>query len=310
MNFSDSIKKEITSKFNKETHCKKAFLSGFLRGEGVLFEQDGQIGLELRCSNTEAKSLIVEYVKSLYGIVPTSKDGGTGKKQTLTIYGQDTVDILEDLQVFKIVDSEYAVNFDLYSGVITQKDCCLRAFFRGLFLASGSCTVPSKEHGGNTKYHLELSFSHSATAQATAEKLRKFDIDCKITRRKERFIVYVKSAEAIKDFLAFLPAPISVIKFMDLMIEREISNRTNRQNNCIVSNIGKQVDASIKQVEAIKKLQNSSLWATISTDLKTTANARVEFSEDTLLELAQKLNVSKSCLNHRLRKIVDLASRL
>ncbi len=312
MNFSDSVKKEILDKFNKDLHCKRAFLAGFVRGAGVLIEQDGEIGLELKMVSEQAKELVLEYLSTLFGLQTTATTTPVkkSKKHPITIYGDDVITVMTGLGVFTFADGEYTVNFDMYGDSIIEKDCCLRAFFRGLFLATGSCSVPKKEHGGNTKYHLELSFSHSAPAQATAGKLRKFDIDCKITRRKESYIVYVKSAESIKDFLALLPAPKSVLIFTDLMVEREISNRTNRQNNCIVGNISKQVDASFKQVQAIKKLIKQGVLDTLSEELKTTALARIESSGATLSELSQELNVSKSCLNHRLRKLVELADRL
>ncbi|MBR5900330.1 MAG: DNA-binding protein WhiA [Clostridia bacterium] len=312
MNFSQIIKKEIVNKHVKEEHCKKAFLAGYIRGAGVLFEQDEVIGLEIKASE-RVNSLIAEHLSQVYGVKEDDlilEGNLSAKKKVLTIFGDDLLNVLVDLEVFTLENGEYVLNFDLFGGKITQKECCLRAFFRGLFLACGTCTVPESDKNTNTGYHLQMAFSHSAPAGSVASKLAKFKIETKITRRKENYVVYIKSAESIKDFIAFLPAPVAVLNFTDLMINREISNKSNRQKNCDLGNLTKQVDASFKQIEAIKKLLNNNVLEQLSDDLKVTAKARVDNPEDTLNELAQKLSVSKSCLNHRLRKLVSLAGKL
>ena len=132
----------------------------------------------------------------------------------------------------------------------------------------------------------------------------------RIVKRREGYIVYIKSAEDIKDFLAFLPAPISVLKLTDLMIERELANKINRQKNCDLGNVNKQVEASVKQVKAIKKIDKIIGLEGLKPDLMATAKARLENPDETLNELAEILNISKSCLNHRLRKIVEIAEQL
>ena len=116
--------------------------------------------------------------------------------------------------------------------------------------------------------------------------------------------------EDIKDFFAFLPAPISVLKITDLMINRELVNNSNRRKNCDLGNVNKQVEASSKQISAINKIEKTVGLESLKEDLYNTAIARRDNAEETLVELAERLGVSKSCLNHRLRKLVQIASQL
>ena len=125
-------------------------------------------------------------------------------------------------------------------------------------------------------------------------------------RRKGKFVVYIKSVEEIKNFLAFLSLPLSVLKLTELIIEREITNASNRATNCDLANVEKQVEASAKQISAINKIKkyNQSL---LSDTLKEVAEARLTYKDETLVELSSRLNISKSCLNHRLRRIIAIA---
>ena len=312
MNYSQVIKKEILSKHIKDEHCKRAFLAGLIRGSGVLFEQDGLIGIDFKVGSKQAEIIVLDCLNTCYGLQEEfieSKSLGKKDKFTISIFGQLAIKILTDLEVFKKYKGEYTVNFNMYGGTVTSKECCLRAFFRGLFIGCGSCTVPSKDNDGSTGYHLQLAFSHPEPAQATLEQLLKFNIDCKITRRKEHFIAYIKSAEAIKDFIAFLPCPVTVLNITDLMINREISNNSNRQKNCDIANLNRQVEAVAKQLEAIKKIEEKGLLKNLKQDLQDTARARLNNPTDTLIELSEKLGISKSCLNHRLRKLVEISNK-
>ena len=313
MAFIDQIKSEILNKNIKEKHCRKAFLAGLVRGLGTLYESENGLGLEIRVGNEQTAMYITTAVRALFDYdireVSVSEDRLNGKdKFYLTISGERVTEILSDLEILTESEGELAVNLKFY-GSLTQKECCLRAFIKGLFVAIGNCTVPDNSES-STGYHLELNFSHYTPALETSEKLAQFHVLTKITRRRESFIVYIKSAEEIKDFLAFLPAPISVLKLTDLMINRELSNNSNRQKNCDLGNVNKQVEAAAKHVEAINKIKETIGLDSLKTDLKETAIAREENAEETLNELAQRLNVSKSCLNHRLRKIVAIANEL
>lgn len=314
MNFSDGVKSEILAKGIKEKHCRKAFLAGLLRGAGSLFDNDGELGLEVKAGTEEIASFIAVQLKSFFNYdlreVSVSEDK-LNKKDKFVLYlsGEVVEQILSEFEILITQEDEQVVNLKFY-GQLTQKECCLRAFIKGLFVSSGNCTIPDEHSSVNTGYHLELVFSHYTPALETSEKLAEFGVITKITRRRDSFIVYIKSAEEIKDFLAFLPAPVSVLKLTDIIINREVANRSNRQKNCDLGNVNKQVDASAKQISAIKKIKQTIGLDALKSGDREVAIAREQNPEETLTELAERLNITKSCLNHRLRKIVSLANEL
>lgn len=315
MSFSDTIKQEILNKPIKENHCKLAFLSGIIRGNGVLYKRDGELGIDFRVPSENCVFAVTMLLKSLFNydvreVMVTDNPFSKKDKFIISIYGKGAVNIFKALGILSESEDEIQVSLDMFNDLV-KEECCLRAFFRGLFISAGTCTLPNEgTRRNNTGYHLELSFSHSAPAQATANKLAKCGIYPKITRRKENFIVYLKSAEEIKDFIAFLPAPLSVLKMTELIINKEISNNSNRQKNCDLGNVNRQIEASIKQIDAINKIDKHFGLSWLKEDLYNVAIARKESPDETLQELATKLNVSKSCLNHRLRKIVCIANEI
>lgn len=314
MNFADGVKAEIFSKGIKEKHCRKAFFAGLLRGAGALYEKDGELGLDIKAGGEDAAEFIASQLKSVFNYdlreVSVSEDKLNKKdKFVLSVSGDVAVDILNEFEILVTEGDEQAVNLKFY-GDITQKECCLRAFIRGLFVSSGNCTIPDENSSVNTGYHLEIVFSHYTPALETSEKLAEYGVLTKITRRRDNYIVYIKSAEEIKDFLAFLPAPRAVLKLTDIIINREVANRSNRQKNCDLGNVNKQVDAAAKQIAAIRKIKQTVGLDALKDSDRAVAVAREENPDETLNELAERLNLTKSCLNHRLRKIVALANEL
>ncbi|MBQ3115529.1 MAG: DNA-binding protein WhiA [Clostridia bacterium] len=313
MNFGDTIKKEILSKIIKENHCKKAFIAGIIRGTGALYEKDGELGLEFSVADEMTAMFITNVFRTLFRYevreMSVSEDRLNKKdKFTLNISGERTIEILIELEILIERKGDIELNLDMY-GQMTKRDCCLRAFIRGLFVAVGGCTIPQKKDT-TTGYHLELVFSHYTPALKTSEKLAEHNVLTKITKRRDSYIVYIKSAEEIKDFIAFLPAPVAVLKLTDFMINRELKNRSNRQKNCDIANVNKQVEASARQLEAIEKISSTIGLETLKDDLRRTAVARKENPDLTLGELAEELKISKSCLNHRLRKLIVIAEEL
>lgn len=313
MNFGKQIKDEIITKPAKERHCKKAFLAGLVRGSGALYEKDGALGLEFKVSEESVAEIAGDYLKSVCGYdvreVGFSEDK-LNKKDVfyIDVIGDGSLDTLEALGIIDRTPEGVNVSYDMFK-VCENRECCKKAFLRGLFVSCGSCTVPDGENAASG-YHLEMSFSHSTTALAVSKAIAAFGVSGRIIRRKENFVLYLKSAEEIKDFIAMLPAPVSVLKLTDIMIERELSNNSNRQTNCDIGNVNKQVEASAKQTEAIKKISEKQGLSSLKKELYDTATARIKYPDDTLSELAERLNVSKSCLNHRLRKLVCIANEV
>lgn len=178
------------------------------------------------------------------------------------------------------------------------------AFLRGAFLSGGSVTDPVK------RYHLELTTSHYKVSRETCALLLDAGFAPKQTQRSGNSILYFKQSDMIEDFLTALGAPVCAMGVMEAKVEKDLRNDVNRRVNCETANLTKVVDASMEQVAAIKKLKKQGIFETLPQKLRQTAQLRLDNPEATLQELAamQTPPVSKSAMNHRMRKLVALAN--
>lgn len=314
MNFTKFLKDEILSKKIKELHCQKAFLSGIIRGTGVIYEGDGEMGVEFSLFSEETAMLTSKYFESVFSyefreISVTEDRLNHRDKFTLSVSGEKAVEILTELSIIGQDEDGLYLNSKLPKS-ITDSECCRKTFLKGMFISSGSCTVPDGADDAKTGYHLEMVFSHSNWASAVSSLLLKDHINAKILRRKEKYVLYIKSAEEIKDFIAYIGAPKSVLNLTELMVNRDFINDINRRKNCDLGNVNRQLEASLKQTEAITFLKEKGLLKNLKPDLLEVAKARLDFPDDSIVELAERLNISKSCINHRLRKIISITKEI
>ena len=186
---------------------------------------------------------------------------------------------------------------------ILEDDAERLAFIRGAFLAGGSVTDPAK------RYHLELATSHHKVSRETDALLLDMDFHAKTVERNGSSILYFKQSEVIEDFLTFLGAPVCAMGVMEAKMEKDLINGVNRRVNCETANLTKVVDAAGDQIAAIRTLERRGILPTLPEKLRMTAALRVENPEATLLELAELCDPpgSKSAVNHRMRKLVELA---
>ena len=187
-----------------------------------------------------------------------------------------------------------------------EEECCRAAFLRGVFFAGGSITDPQK------RYHLELTTSHKQVSRELAALLQDTGFIPKAVGRNGSFVTYFKQSEHIEDLLTLIGAPVAAMEIMTAKMEKELRNSVNRRLNCDSANLDKTVEAAQEQLEAIRLLRSAEKLETLPQKLQQTAALREIHPELTLSELAQEFTppVTKSCLNHRLRKLVDLAENL
>lgn len=186
---------------------------------------------------------------------------------------------------------------------VLEDECCRVAFIRGAFLAGGSVTDPGK------RYHLELVTDHYNVSHETYSLLLDMGFSPKDTSRSGNYIIYFKQSEAIEDLLTTIGAPLAAMEVMSAKVEKDFRNSVNRRVNCEAANVGKSAYASVDQIRAIERLEKSGAINSLPEKLRETAKKRKENPDVSLSELAELLDppVSKSCLNHRLRKLVELA---
>lgn len=184
-----------------------------------------------------------------------------------------------------------------------EEECCRASFLRGAFFAGGSITDPAK------RYHLELTTSHLQASRELGVLLRESGYPPKSIARNGSFVTYFKQSDQIEDFLTLIGAPVAAMNVMTAKMEKDLRNSVNRRLNCDSANLDKAVLAAREQTEAIRKLQAAGILENLPDKLQQTAALRLENPELTLSELAEEFDppVTKSCLNHRLRKLVELA---
>ena len=165
-----------------------------------------------------------------------------------------------------------------------------------------------KINNPENKYHLEITFSSEESAKIIKEMLEKIDIKMKTLQRKKGYSLYIKDGEEISKFLAFIGANTGVLKYEEIRVIRDIKNNVNRKVNCETANLNKTVNAAVKQIEAIKKLQKEGTFDGLSDNLKEIALLRLENPDASLVELGQMLSkpIGKSGVNHRLNTLLEL----
>lgn len=190
------------------------------------------------------------------------------------------------------------VNFALL-----EDECCRTAFLRGAFLAGGSVTDPEK------RYHLELTGSHAQASREMSALLTEMGFLPRSVRRGGATVIYFKQSEHIEDLLTTIGAPASAMDVMTAKVDKSIRNGANRAMNCDMANVNKTLDAAEEQLTAIERLRGGSAWESLPEKLRQTAELRLAYPELSLAQLAERCDppVTKSCMNHRMRKLLEKA---
>ena len=189
---------------------------------------------------------------------------------------------------------------------VLENDCCKASFLRGAFLAGGSVTAPEK------RYHMELATSHKQASREVSRLLEEMGFLPRSVQRGANSLIYFKQSEHIEDLLTKIGAPAAAMDIMTAKVDKEIRNGANRAMNCDMANVNKTLDAAQEQVSAIEKLRESRRWELLPEKLRQTAALRLAYPELSLTQLAERCDppVTKSCINHRMRKLMEEANEL
>ncbi len=313
MNFSEEVKSEILKIEHNSLCCKKALLSAFLRTAGSIEIRGGDIGVAMATDIEETAREVSKVICDLYGLTPkieTTADKPRRKKRTtFTCIEKNSIFLLIDLGIIEVDGEGAKIRLNINWETV-EDDCCKASYIRGAFLGSGSVTLPKSDGSSSTGYHLEFVFTNYQTATDFCELLSEVYLMPKLIERKDSFIVYLKTIDEIAELLAIMGANGAVERIMGLAMLKEEKNNYNRKLNCEISNMSKQMGASAKQINAVNKIDQVIGLKQLPDNLRTVAEARLKNKNLTLVELADKLNLTKSCLNHRLRKIVEISDSL
>ena len=286
MSFSHEVKEELAERMGSGRHCQMAELAAMLHFSGQYGRDDAgnfTIGFQ-----TENETVI--------------KKGFTLLEKTFTI---DT-DVVINEEKMQELYQKFGDLSEPADELLVKNTCCRRAFIRGAFLCVGSVSTPEKG------YHLEFVCTTQQKAKQLQVLIQSFDIEAKIILRKKYYVVYLKEGRAIVDLLNVMEAHVALMNLENLRILKEVRNSINRRVNCEAANISKTVNAASRQIEDIELIKRHYGLENLPDNLREMAEIRLEYPDVPLKELGELLEppVGKSGVNHRLRKLGEMAEKL
>ncbi len=294
MSFSSDVKKNLIQLPTKGACCRRAFLFGALMGADVT-----EKGITLSVSSKEESDCLAKLIHEVF-----SKDAicdnfvhAARRKYILSFDSGKAHRFLTDMETSR----------EALTALFGVKCAsCASMFLRGVFLTVGTANDPKKS------YHAEFLFSSAARAEKLDAFLAEMGLPARRIMRGERVGLYYKSSNDIEELFACMNANTIVFDLANVKIERSLRNQENRATNCVTRNIGRSVDASMRQVAAIEKLQDRKMLESLPEELRTTALLRLENADVSLSELAAAHSpaISKSGLNHRLEKLMSIAEKI
>lgn len=303
ISFSRQVKEEIV--FNEfDQCCKRALLLAILKINGNLSLTSQGMQLQLRTENAKIASKVHKLLKDLY---QPNIEFLVSKKMKLK---KNNVYILRITKAKEILDDLGLLTRTIPDDNILKKDCCARAYLAGAFLAGGSVNDPS-----TSNYHLEVTCQNHDLALYIKDVMNRFNLNAKNIERRNKDVIYIKSAEKIGDFLRIVCAQKSLMDFENQRIDRDFSNNINRWDNCVIANEMKTMQAGASQIADIQIIEMYNAWSDFDEKTVIIAKIRLANPDVSLAELANIYieetgqSISKSGINHQLKKIKEKANQ-
>ncbi|AMY05442.1 DNA-binding protein WhiA [Staphylococcus condimenti] len=306
MSFASDMKNELT-RIDVDEKNARAELSALIRMNGALSLSNQQFVINVQTENATTARRIYSLIKKVFNIEVEILVRKKMKLKKNNIYICRTKvksrEILDELGILKDGVFTHAIDPEMI-----QDDDMKRSYLRGAFLAGGSVNNPE-----TSSYHLEIFSLYENHSEGLAELMNEYELNAKHLERKKGSIVYLKEAEKISDFLSLIGGYQAMLKFEDVRIVRDMRNSVNRLVNCETANLNKTVSAAMRQVESIQLIDQEIGIENLPDRLKEIAKLRVENQDVSLKELGEMVStgtISKSGVNHRLRKLNELADKI
>ncbi|EBF5745847.1 DNA-binding protein WhiA [Listeria monocytogenes] len=307
MSFASETKKELTHMDVSDSDAKVE-LAAFIRMNGAISFSSQLVIMDVQTENAAIARRMYQLLKDLYEVPIELLVRRKMKLKKNNVYivrlKSGTRGILEDL---RILEPPMTFTKSIDRGFV-KKRSAKRAYLRGAFLASGSVNNPE-----TSSYHLEIFSVYEEHNEAICALMNQFDLNARTLERKNGFITYLKEAEKITEFLSIIGATSALLHFEDVRIMRDMRNSVNRLVNCETANLNKTINAAVRQIDNIKYIQSTVGIEALPERLREIAALRIANEDVTLKELGEMLTtgqVSKSGINHRLRKLDQIAERL
>ncbi|KXL53296.1 sporulation transcription regulator WhiA [Anaerotignum neopropionicum] len=311
MSFSSKVKQEIGEHLGNGRHCRIAELSSFVNICGHIGLCRDYFCLKIQTENYLVAKKCFTLLKNAFNINSEIFIKSGGKKRRSKVYvlfikDSDQVERLLRATGILLTKEGLPVIRNKLNPTVVSSICCRRAYIRGAFISVGSVNNPEKN------YHLEFVLSSWELATQLRDLVNTFDLDSKVVERKDHFVVYLKEGEQIVDLLNIMGAHIALMDLENVRIVKEMRNDINRKVNCETANLNKVVLAAVKQLEDITYIQQTIGLDKLPMQLQEVARLRLDYPDTSLKELGTYLAepVGKSGVNHRLRKISNLAETL
>ncbi|MGN1317474.1 MAG: DNA-binding protein WhiA [Lachnospirales bacterium] len=294
MSFSTDVKNELILMEESGRHCAISKLAAIING-------CGSVKNDCVFIHNENNFVLEKFVDLIYNLFQVK------------LPVEDSSIIIKDIPLINKIINTTGVGLDddmtkdyILSPMVVAKQCCKRAYLRGAFVCCGSIADPEKQ------YHLEFSSSDYDFIHTIRSVILDFGIDGKIIERKNHFVLYFKEGEQIVDMLNIMAAHKALLKVENLRIVKDMRNRVNRIVNCETANLNKVVEAAVKQIESIDYIISNRGMDYLPKPLMDIARLRLENPDASLKELGEMSNpkIGKSGVNHRLKKICDIADKL
>lgn len=299
MSFSSEVKAELARQYSKSRHCQIAELAALVFMEGQI--RLHPLTLQFESENPILQEKYAILMKRIFEVDITKELSPADTMRVL-----QALKIADDLQLFRHAHDHVSLRGARMNGLLVQQICCKRAYIRGMFLAAGSISNPNKS------YHFEIVCHSQVQARQLQELMESFETDAKIVVRKHHYVVYLKDGSQIVDMLNVMEAYVSLMNLENVRILKEMRNSVNRKVNCETANISKTVNAAVKQIQDIELIRDTIGLESLPDNLQEIAQVRLEHPESPLKELGNYLSppVGKSGVNHRLRKVAEIAEDL
>lgn len=313
-NFTEEIKNEIISTPVLTRKGALCMLSAFIRTSGSVVSRGGVFGFEIITENERTAEFITDISENIFGLnltVTGAKfDVMSGRdKLAFECISCEAQKLLVELGIVGEDSDGRYLKFGVDDS-LTDDEQSMISYLKGAFLGGGSCTLPEENTYSKTGYHFEIVFSNKSTASDFCDILAEFEVLSKLVSRKDSAVVYVKSKEVISDLLNIMSCYGCLDKLSQIVELKDKHNNANRVTNCSVSNIDKTLTASVKQVRAIEIIAQTVGLKSLDKPVFDVATCRLADKNASMQELSERLNISKSCLNHRMRKILEIAQSL
>lgn len=309
MSFSTLMKDDLARVVSSKSCCRRAeFLAFFLINGNIRIGKGVSLVMNTEHSGAARKMYTLAGDFGLEREVSAFRRSRLKKNNVYSLEIPAQEQMKSFLAELGMVDEQISWRFDFTDAVrerFLRQTCCRRAYLRGAFLAAGSVTDP--ETGS---YHLEIDSLDDSQAELIIELLSDFELKGKTVSRRETKTVYLKGADQISTFMNVIGAHRALLQLESLRVTREVRNRTNRWRNCDNANMNKSVEAGLRQTADIKYIIEQIGFETLPQNLRAAAELRLDNTEATLSELAEMSGLGRSALNHRLRRLTEIANNI